>query len=66
MSSKEDTGGAEVLRIEHDVEGTDPFLDKVDEVSIKYYVVKFVRKIAGENSHDLNLMLLQLSVHKSQ
>lgn len=25
--------GAEVLRIDHDVDSTDPFLDKVDEVS---------------------------------
>ncbi|XP_075990951.1 intraflagellar transport protein Oseg1 [Anticarsia gemmatalis] len=30
-TSKEDSGGAEVLRIDHDVETSDPFLDKVDE-----------------------------------
>ncbi|CAB3225164.1 unnamed protein product [Arctia plantaginis] len=31
ISNKEDTGGAEVLRIEHDPDSSDPFLDKVDE-----------------------------------
>ncbi|CAH0401916.1 unnamed protein product [Chilo suppressalis] len=30
--SMEDTGGAEVLRIDHEVDSGDPFLDKVDEV----------------------------------
>ncbi|CAD0194104.1 unnamed protein product [Chrysodeixis includens] len=30
-SNAENADGAEILRIDHDVEGTDPFLDKVDE-----------------------------------
>ncbi|KAL4717436.1 hypothetical protein ACJJTC_000585, partial [Scirpophaga incertulas] len=29
--NKQTTGGAEVLRIDHDVDASDPFLDKVDE-----------------------------------
>lgn len=31
-SSRGDTGGAEVLRIDHDIDSADPFLDKVEEV----------------------------------
>ncbi|CAG4962305.1 unnamed protein product [Parnassius apollo] len=30
-TTKEDTGDAEILRIDHDIESSDPFLDKVDE-----------------------------------
>jgi hypothetical protein len=32
--SQESSGGAEVLRIDHEVDNVDPFLDKVDEVSL--------------------------------
>lgn len=31
-SARGDTNGAEVLRIDHDIDSSDPFLDKVDEV----------------------------------
>lgn len=37
-SARGDTGGAEVLRIDHDMDSADPFLDKVDEVLLFWYL----------------------------